>query len=104
MYHELEPAEADRAIRAGSVTVIDIRDTLSYETSRVVDPVHLDNTNIAEFLETTDKSRPLIVYCYHGISSTSAAAFFVEQGFESVSHVTGGFEAWQQQGLPTQND
>jgi len=104
MYQELEPAEADRAVQAGSATVIDIRDPASYQTARIVDALHLNDINIGEFLEETDKTRPLIIYCYHGISSASAAAFFVEQGFESVSHVTGGFEAWQQQGLPTQSD
>ncbi len=104
MYQELEPAEADRAVQAGSATVIDIRDPASYRNARIVDALHLNDTNIGEFLEDTDKSRRLIIYCYHGIASASAAAFFVEQGFESVSHVIGGFEAWQQQGLPTQSD
>ncbi len=32
--------------------------------------------------------------CYHGISSQGAAQYLVNQGFEEVYSVDGGFEAW----------
>ena len=38
---------------------------------------------------------PVLVYCYHGISSQSAAEFLNQKGFEDVYSVDGGFEACQ---------
>ena len=101
MYLELEPTEAEHTIRTGPVTVVDIRDPESYQAARLADATHLSDENIQEFLDGADRNQPLIVYCYHGISSASAAAFFSEQGFEEVYHIVGGFEAWQQHALPT---
>ena len=101
MYLELAPAEAHEAIADKEVTLVDIRDPESFQAAHLVDAVHVNDANIHEFLETANRQQPLIVYCYHGISSAGAASFFSEQGFEKVSHIEGGFEAWQQSGLPT---
>jgi thiosulfate sulfurtransferase len=101
MYLELAPAEAQEAISHEEVTLVDIRDPESFQAAHLVDAVHINDANIHEFLETANRQQPLIVYCYHGISSAGAASFFSEQGFEKVSHIEGGFEAWQQSGLPT---
>ena len=101
MYLELAPAEAQEAISDEEVTLVDIRDPESFQAAHLVDAVHINDANIHEFLETANRQQPLIVYCYHGISSAGAASFFSEQGFEKVSHIEGGFEAWQQSGLPT---
>ena len=101
MYLELAPSEAQEAISDEEVTLVDIRDPESFQAAHLVDAVHINDANIHEFLETANRQQPLIVYCYHGISSAGAASFFSEQGFEKVSHIEGGFEAWQQNGLPT---
>ena len=101
MYLELAPAEAQEAISDEEVTLVDIRDPESFQAAHLVDAVHINDANIHEFLETANRQQSLIVYCYHGISSAGAASFFSEQGFEKVSHIEGGFEAWQQSGLPT---
>jgi len=101
MYLELAPADAHDAITDEEVTLVDIRDPESFQVAHLVDAVHINDANIHEFLETANRQQPLIVYCYHGISSAGAASFFSEQGFDKVFHIEGGFEAWQQSGLPT---
>ena len=42
-----------------------------------------------------DLDQPLIVTCYHGHSSQSAAAYLVNQGFSDVYSLDGGFELWR---------
>jgi thiosulfate sulfurtransferase len=44
--------------------------------------------------------QPILVMCYHGISSQGAAQYLVNQGFEEVYSVDGGFEAWHRAELP----
>jgi len=99
-YAELSPDEAQALMQSEDACVIDIRDDSSFSNAHISGAVQLDQTSIGPFLETTNKDAALVIYCYHGISSHSAASFFVDQGFSRVTHIVGGFEAWQQQGLP----
>jgi len=48
----------------------------------------------------SDLTRPVILICAHGYSSSLAAATLLELGFASVGDVIGGFEAWSAAGLP----
>ena len=53
----------------------------------------IDNTNLSAFLADADKQKPVVVCCYHGISSQQAAGLFINQGFEEVYSLEGGFTA-----------
>ena len=94
MFKELDPHKAQEMVEEGSVNVIDIRDPGSYSAGHIPSAVSLNDTNIKEFIESTDKEKPLIVYCYHGISSRGAAEYLSQNGFKEVYSMTGGFEAW----------
>ncbi len=76
------------------VAILDIRDPESFAASRMLDAEHLSNETAAQFIETTDKSKPIVVCCYHGNSSQQAAQFLAEQGFSEVYSLDGGFEVW----------
>ena len=79
----------------GSATIVDIRDYASFQSGHIPNAIHLSDDTIQQFISSTDKGKPLVVYCYHGISSQGAAAYFSEQGFKEVSSMTGGFESWR---------
>ena len=76
------------------VTIVDIRDPASYQTGHIPNAIHLSDNTVQQFILDTDKNKPLVIYCYHGISSQGAAAYFAEQGFKEVSSMIGGFEGW----------
>ena len=78
-----------------SATIVDIRDTASFQSGHIPNAIHLSDDTVQQFISNTDKEKPLVVYCYHGISSQGAAAYFSEQGFKDVSSMAGGFEAWR---------
>ena len=61
---------------------------------------HLTNQSFLQFEELVDFDSPIIVSCYHGISSQNVATFLVEQGYENVFSVIGGFDGWVKAGLP----
>jgi len=77
-----------------SVTIVDIRDSASFNAGHIPNAIHLSDSTVEQFIIDTDKNKPLVVYCYHGISSQGAAAYFSEKGFNEVSSMTGGFEGW----------
>ena len=41
-----------------------------------------------------DYEQPIVVVCYHGVSSQGAANYLIEQGFEDVYSMDGGFTQW----------
>ena len=75
---------------------VDIRDPDSYQAAHIPGALHLDNGNLQEFVQNTEKEKPLVVYCYHGNSSLGAVAYLLENGFKNVASMSGGFEAWRQ--------
>lgn len=76
-------------------TVADIRDQQSFVAGHMPNAVNVNNDNLHQFMQDSDMDKPLLVCCYHGISSQSAAQFLVQQGFDEVYSVNGGFEAWR---------
>ena len=76
--------------------IVDIRDAASYEAGHIDGALNLNNENLAHFIGDADMDLPLIVVCYHGISSQSAATYLYEQGFDDVFSLDGGYSAWHQ--------
>lgn len=88
--------EAKKRFDEGGALFWDIRDPASYEEAHIPGAIHVHDGNAPQLFEQTDKSKPLVIYCYHGNSSLGAAGYLVEQGFKNVASVRGGFEAWRQ--------
>ncbi|MEL7937828.1 thiosulfate sulfurtransferase GlpE [Pseudomonas delhiensis] len=93
-FKRIAPEQAQQLRQAGA-QVVDIRDPQSYAMGHVSGSRHIDNYSVADFIRLADLDAPLLVFCYHGNSSQSAAAYFVQQGFTDVYSVDGGFELWR---------
>jgi len=91
------PPEQAQALRARQWGVVDIRDPQSFANGHISGSSHLDNHSLADFIAKADFDHPLIVTCYHGNSSQSAAAYLAHQGFAEVYSLDGGFELWRSQ-------
>ena len=87
--------EAQQKLSEGIVKVVDIRDDASFEAGHIKDSTHLTNGSLHSFMADVEFDMPVIVCCYHGISSQQAAQFLIHQGFEEVYSLDGGFEAWR---------
>ncbi|MCD8513825.1 MAG: thiosulfate sulfurtransferase GlpE [Nitrincola sp.] len=93
-FKHLNPNDAISLIEAGA-NIVDIRDAQSYQQSHISSAYNLNNDNLHVFLQQADLNTPLIVCCYHGISSQSAADYLASQGFSDVYSLDGGFEQWR---------
>jgi thiosulfate sulfurtransferase len=91
---EIEVAQARELLAAGCAFV-DVRDTMSYESAHIPGALHLTDANVGAFTAASDKAKPIVIYCYHGHSSLGGAAYLMEQGFERVYSLAGGFESWR---------
>ena len=86
--------ETKRLLENDDVTVIDIRDINSFSKGHINNAIHIDDINIDNFLNEKDKNATIIIYCYHGISSKSAANFFSQNGFTNVMSMNDGYAGW----------
>ena len=94
-FQEIDIHKVKQMLEQKSVNIVDIRDPASYSGGHIPTAVSVNDENVKEFTESTEKDKPLVVCCYHGISSQGAAAYFSEQGFKEVYSMTGGYEVWQ---------
>lgn len=77
--------------------IVDIRDANSFESGRIAGAINLTNESLPDFLRDADFDSPVVVCCYHGVSSQQAAQFLVSQDFTEVYSLDGGFTQWQTQ-------
>ena len=93
-FSRISTAQAKDMISAGEVTLIDIRDEASFQAGHMSNAIHIDNHSVQGFLQVANPDIPLIVCCYHGNMSQSAAQFFSEQDFSDVYSLDGGYSDW----------
>ena len=94
-YKRIDVAQARELIEKSNAAVVDVRDPASYEAGHIPGAEAVNDTNAQVFVQTADRSRPLIVCCYHGNLSQGAADYFNENGFTDTYSLDGGYEAWQ---------
>ncbi len=94
-YEPISVAAAKALIESRPVQLVDIRDVRAFTEAHIEASINIDNDSLGPFLAQADPQAPLIVCCYHGISSRNAAQFFADQGFSEVYSLEGGFEAWR---------
>ena len=94
--------------------VIDVRDEASIRASGMIPGAaaisagsllyKADNEVPEEWRDArlADRSRPVITQCDLGPLSAIAAKNLKEMGFENVSYLEGGIQAWKQAGLKTE--
>ncbi|MEN9463839.1 MAG: hypothetical protein RL217_20 [Pseudomonadota bacterium] len=87
--------DAKTMVEKGDLSIADIRDALSFQAGRICHAKRVDNSNLNDFIAQAAKDKPLLVCCYHGMSSRGAAEFFASQGYSDVYSLDGGFEMWK---------
>ena len=91
---ELSVRDADDQLRAGSITVVDVRPADERAIAAINAPFEtFDGDNRAR-LEALPKDTALAFLCHHGGRSAQAAEQFRALGFTNVHNITGGIDAW----------
>jgi len=92
-YQSLLAGEVADLCAQAETRILDCRDPRSYEQGHLPG-AQLVSDAVIKKLARTDKEQPVLVYCYHGISSRDLATFLVNFGFTSVFNLEGGWQAW----------
>ena len=81
-------------LKKDGLILIDIRDYNSFKNGHIENAIHIEDLNLQNFLNEKDKKNTILIYCYHGNSSQSAANFFSHYGFKNVFSMDEGYEGW----------
>jgi len=93
-FKRIAPLDFKQLASQCDVTLLDIRDPQSFAQGHIDNAIHIEHINIERFVDEQPKDKPLVICCYHGISSQSAAAYFAEKGFTEVYSLDGGYAGW----------
>lgn len=91
---QISAAEADARVRAGTLTLVDVRNANERAHASVNVPHETLEGDARARLEALPKDTALAFLCHTGGSSQQAVAHFTALGFSDVYNVEGGIEAW----------
>ncbi|WP_275441501.1 thiosulfate sulfurtransferase GlpE [Psychrobium sp. MM17-31] len=95
-FQHLTVPQLEQLISEGTkVNIVDTRDPQTFALSHIPNAFNLNQGNLEQHLSELDMDEPLVVCCYHGISSQGVAQFLFERGFEESYSLDGGFEAYE---------
>lgn len=92
----ITPAQADADVRAGALTLVDVRPEDERAKATVNVPYEVLDGDGRARLEALPKNTALAFLCHGGVRSLQAAEHFRSLGFTRLSNVEGGIEAWAQ--------
>ena len=94
------PALHERA-RNYPVQVLDVRRQAEWEAGHIAAATWWPLENFRKSLPNLDRKASIHVHCKSGYRSSIACSLLLRAGFENVTNVTGGFDAWEKAGLPS---
>lgn len=90
----LTAEETRKKFKDKHVQFIDVRTPREYQTHHLKPFKNIPLANLKENLHTLDKEKEVILLCQSGMRSGQAAKLLKKYGFDKVSHVGGGINAF----------
>ena len=100
---EISPEEARKKAEEGGAVLIDVREESDWSEGHAKGAQHLSRGVIELEIEEQipDVKKPIICYCGGGSRSALVAESLQKMGYENVRSMAGGFRAWKEAGLPS---
>ncbi|MEY3141282.1 MAG: putative adenylyltransferase/sulfurtransferase MoeZ [Pseudomonadota bacterium] len=81
-----------QATAQGLPLILDVRETWECQLASIAPP-----GCEVQIMPMQDKQRPIACLCHHGGRSMQVAAFLEHHGFENITNISGGINAWSSQ-------
>lgn len=101
---KLNPDEFEKQV-SKAIVLLDVRTAAEFRAGHIAGALQADWTNPKEFSERVkfiDKTATIYIYCAAGPRSTAAAAWLMENGYNNVYELNGGFISWKRNGKPVE--
>ena len=89
-------------IKNPGVVVLDVRTAGEFASGHIENAINIDveSSDFDSQIAKLDKKVEYAVYCHSGRRSGIASDKMVKSGFENVTNLNGGIQAWQAAGFP----
>lgn len=91
---ELTVAEAKELISQEHTILLDVREVFERDICKIDEAIHIAMNEIPNNLDKLPRDKHILVHCHHGARSRNVMNFLHDNGFDKVSNVSGGIEAW----------
>ena len=100
-FKEISPQDAVFLIN-NDAFILDIRESAELNQGVIKNSEHISFTALKTSLDSIKKyqDRPTIVYCKSGARSTSASNILIDNNYNEVYSMKGGYDAWVSENLP----
>ncbi|OZE25205.1 MBL fold metallo-hydrolase [Rhodococcus sp. 05-2254-6] len=92
--------QLDAMLAADEVTLVDIRNPGERDLGTIPGATPIPLAQLRTRLEHVPTGKPIVVHCAGGWRSSVAASLLRAQGFEDVSDLLGGYNAWADAHVP----
>jgi glyoxylase-like metal-dependent hydrolase (beta-lactamase superfamily II)/rhodanese-related sulfurtransferase len=83
-------------------TIIDVRNEQEWQAGHLEGSVNIPLRQLAARIDEVPDQGDVVVHCQGGYRSTIATSLLQKQGRTNAFDLVGGYQAWKQSGLPTQ--
>jgi rhodanese-related sulfurtransferase len=89
------PAEAARLVAEGKAVLIDVREQDEWEIDHIPQAKLIPLQTIPAHADALPKDTEIIIHCKAGMRSARACEYLMSLGFDNVTNVTGGLDAFR---------
>lgn len=101
----VSPHEAHAAWSAGTLAIVDCRELVEHEVTRIAGVPLVPMSEIVERVDELPTDRPLAILCRSGARSAQVADWLNAGGRHGeVANLEGGILAWAADGLPYEGE
>ena len=94
---EIGVEEAAALLAGGGASLLDVREPQEERIARIEGSVLIPLRALPARLAELDPSRPIVVYCHHGVRSLRAVELMRGAGFARARSLRGGIDAWSRE-------
>jgi rhodanese-related sulfurtransferase len=100
---EVSPKAANDALQAGGAVLIDVRERSEYDQVHIPGSILIPLAELPARMSEIPADQDVYVHCRMGGRSARAAELMRAFGRSNSYNVSGGIEAWEDEGLPVEH-
>lgn len=96
---QITPSELHKRLSEGETKplLLDVREPGEFRYCHIAGSVNLPMTQVPGRCGELKRDDEIVVICHHGMRSSQVANFLIGQGYQDVSNLSGGVDAWARQ-------
>ncbi len=91
----IQTSDLQKMLTSGTkFTLVDVREADTYSRGHIAGAINMPASQFEDTYKQLKPDSKIVLICYTGDTSKSAAQFLLQQGYKDVSSVAGGMGAW----------